>query len=339
MKKRTLTTIAAVLILAGIAAWYFTPKTFAKGIKADEVAYFSVFDGQTGTGFQVTEPAYVKMIVRNLQSTPMKRSGISLGRMGYGFSVEGIGKDGKSIIPLLYMNDSGTIRKDPFFYSCGGELCFDFLKELEPNVSAEATLPGNAVLRGKITDFAGGTLYLTADSGSYFVDNWMEYIPDGPTFEIGDEVAIRYSGTATETAPAGLCGVTAIDLTEDEYIRKYGDESAEAEMETVCPSCAPEYPGVYRHAWREEIAGTVAEMNSYIVLNEDHSGYWIAQDVGMLTWEDGQLTLTVGAVCDMALTREGENVNLQVSDGGEAPTVFEKIEELPEQIQSLLVRN
>lgn len=427
MKKRAFTAIAAVLILAGIAAWYFTPKTFAKGIKADEVAYFSVFDGQTGTGFQVTEPAYMKMIVRNLQGTPMKRSGISLGRMGYGFSVEGIDKNGKTVIPVLYINDSSTIRKDPFFYSCGGELCFDFLKELEPNASAEATLPGNAVLRGKITDFAGGTLYLTADSGSYFVDNWLAYIPTGPTFEIGDEVAIRYSGTATETAPAGLCGVTEIDLTDEEYIRKYGDASAEAEypalilvqgvlyydtseistsprcgmldgtISSVCDGTIPteenqsnfgtgygyqiganrveafidgkwhvfrpfvaseweslpkeaetqpltvpsaaEYPGVYQRTWREEIGGTVINLHSYIVLNEDHSGYWIAQDVGMLTWEDGQLTLTVGAVCDMALTREGETVNLLVSDGGEAPTVFEKIEELPEQIQSLLVRS
>ncbi len=335
VKKKAFVAIAAVLILAITAAWYFTPKTFAKGVNPDEVDRFSVFDGQTGTGFQVTEPAYVKMIVRNLQGTALRRSGISLGRMGYGFSIEGIDKNGKTVIPLLYLNDSSTIRKDPFFYSCNGELCFDFLKELEPNLSAAAALPGSAVMQGRITDVADGTLYLTADNGNYFVNDWLEYIPDGPTFEIGDEITIKYSGIATETAPAGLCGVTEIDLTEDEYIRKYGIESAE-------PS-APEYPGVYGRTWSEEIVGTVMEMHSYIVLNEDHTGYWIAQDVGALTWEEGQLMLSIGAAYGMALTQEGETVNLLVSefpdDSEEMPTVFEKIDGLPAQIESLLAQH
>lgn len=146
MKKKVFVPIIIVLILAIFAtAWYFTPKTFAKGINPDDVDHFSVFDGQTGTGFQVTDPAYVKMIVRNLQNTVLRRSGISLGRMGYGFSIEGVDKNGKSIIPILFINDNSTIRKDPFFYSCGGELCFDFLKELEPDLSVEVSLPDDAV--------------------------------------------------------------------------------------------------------------------------------------------------------------------------------------------------
>lgn len=307
-----------------------------------------------------------------------------------------------------------------------GKVKYFEIKDIEVRIASEPA-PEDAVMFGKIKEIANDTLYIEAQNGNYFINNWMAYIPTGPTFEIGDEVAIRYSGTATETAPAGLCGVTAIDLTDEEYIRKYGDASAETEypalilvqgvlyydtseistsprcgmldgtISSVCDGIIPteenqsnfgtgygyqiganrveafidgkwhvfrpfvaseweslpkeaetqpltvpsaaEYPGVYQRTWREEIGGTVINLHSYIVLNEDHTGYWIAQDVGMLTWEDGQLTLTVGAVCDMALTREGETVNLLVFDSGEAPTVFEKIEELPEQIQSLLVRN
>lgn len=139
MKKKIIIISALILIIVGVV-WYLTPKTFAMGVNLDDVDKFSVFDGQTGTGFMVDDPTYIKMIVRNLQNTPVKRSGISLGNMGYGFKIEGLDANGKTIIPVILINSETTIRKDPFFYSCDGGLCFDFLKELEPDLSSEEYL-------------------------------------------------------------------------------------------------------------------------------------------------------------------------------------------------------
>lgn len=111
--------------------------------------------------------------------------------------------------------------------------------------------------------------------------------------------------------------------------------------EAVSPAPEPEYAGIYRQSWQEEIGGTVIDLNAYIVLNEDGTGYWIAQDVGTLTWEAGRLKLTIGEEYDMALTRENGIVELQVcrfrdADGERNPTVFEKIEALPGEIAQML---
>ena len=39
-------------------------------------------------------------------------------------------------IESFIINSPNTIRKDPFFYRCDGDLCFDFLKELEEKYSS-----------------------------------------------------------------------------------------------------------------------------------------------------------------------------------------------------------
>lgn len=109
-------------------------------------------------------------------------------------------------------------------------------------------------------------------------------------------------------------------------------------------SWEPEYTGIYWRTWQEEIAGTVIDMNSYIVLNEDSTGCWIGQDVGTLTWDESQITLTVGEAFDIALTQENDAVNLLVfefqdDNGVWIPTVFEKIEELPAEIENMLAES
>lgn len=109
-------------------------------------------------------------------------------------------------------------------------------------------------------------------------------------------------------------------------------------------SLEPEHTGVYWRTWSEEIAGTVVEMSSYIVLDEDRTGYWIAQDVGTLTWDESQLTLTVGATYNIALTQENGTVKLLVFEfqddtGAWIPTVYDKIEKLPEKIENMLAES
>lgn len=100
--------IIAVLIIVAVG-YYFMPKTFGKNVNPSEVDHINVFDGNTGTGFTITNPEDIKYIVENIQRHPMK----------------------KDVIPVFTLNRDNTIRKDPFFYVCDGGLCFDYIKECE----------------------------------------------------------------------------------------------------------------------------------------------------------------------------------------------------------------
>lgn len=124
--------IAAVLLIC--VGLYLMPKSFGKGVDAKRVHHINVFDGNTGEGFTVDDPAQIRHIVENIQSIPMHRDGISMGRMGYGFKISYIDENDRDVVPLFFMNSDNTIRKDPFFYRCEGGLGFDYLKELETEI-------------------------------------------------------------------------------------------------------------------------------------------------------------------------------------------------------------
>ena len=124
--------IAAVLLIC--VGLYMMPTSFGKGVDPKRVHHINVFDGQTGEDFTVDDPAQIRHIVENIQSIPMHRDGISMGRMGYGFQISYIDENGRDVVPLFFMNSDNTIRKDPFFYRCDGSLGFDYLKELEADI-------------------------------------------------------------------------------------------------------------------------------------------------------------------------------------------------------------
>ena len=50
--------------------------------------------------------------------------------MGYGLKIKYIGSNGKTLLSFTH-NSKDTIRKDPFFYKCNDELCFEFIKKIE----------------------------------------------------------------------------------------------------------------------------------------------------------------------------------------------------------------
>ena len=83
MKKelRILVILIAVL-LVGTVGYYFMPKKFGKNVNPSEVDHINVFDGNTGTGFTITDSEDIEYIVANIQGISMKRDGISLGRTG-----------------------------------------------------------------------------------------------------------------------------------------------------------------------------------------------------------------------------------------------------------------
>ena len=140
MKKelRILVILIAVL-LVGTVGYYFMPKKFGKNVNPSEVDHINVFDGNTGTGFTITDSEDIEYIVANIQGISMKRDGISLGRTGYSFKISYINSNDKDIIPVFILNSDNTICKDPFFYRCDGGLCFDYLKACEEKYRTNVT--------------------------------------------------------------------------------------------------------------------------------------------------------------------------------------------------------
>ncbi len=132
MKKKLVISGVAILSLLVLAAvCYSMPKTFGKNIDPSEVDHINVFDGNTGVAFLIEDPQDIQYIVENVQSHPMKRAGLSWGKMGYGFQISCVDGRGQAILPDFLLNSEDAIRKDPFLYRCDGGLCFAYLQDIE----------------------------------------------------------------------------------------------------------------------------------------------------------------------------------------------------------------
>lgn len=130
-KKILLLIIVIVIAAAAISAiWYFVPTVFLSRVDSSDVKSISVFDGNTGKGFDISDTDEIRYIVENIQGTKMKKSNVSIGYSGFGFRLHFYDKAGNEMDGFI-INSTDTIRKDPFFYRCDGNLCFDLLKELE----------------------------------------------------------------------------------------------------------------------------------------------------------------------------------------------------------------
>jgi len=120
------------LVAAVIAVvCYLMPKTFGRNVSPSDVAQIYVFDGKTGKEFTISNPEDIQYIVENIKSHSMRRDGISLGKMGYGFRITYFDGNGKEVTSTFILNSNDCICKDPFFYSCDGDLCYDYLENLE----------------------------------------------------------------------------------------------------------------------------------------------------------------------------------------------------------------
>jgi hypothetical protein len=122
--------VIVVAVIAISAIYYFSPKTFLKGIETFDVSSIAVFDGNNGNNFTIEGKSEIQYIVENIQSFAMAREKISVGYSGYSFRINFYDNNGKEIDSFI-INSTTTIRDDPFFYRCNGDLCFDYLKELE----------------------------------------------------------------------------------------------------------------------------------------------------------------------------------------------------------------
>ena len=54
-KKLCILVILIAVLLVGTVGCYFMPKKFGKNVNSSEVDHINVFDGNTGTGFTITD--------------------------------------------------------------------------------------------------------------------------------------------------------------------------------------------------------------------------------------------------------------------------------------------
>ena len=133
-KKIRLIIVIIFALIAASAIWYFLPTAFLSKVEASHIKSISVFDGNTGVGFDFSDTDEIRYVVENIQSAKMKKDTLSIGYMGYSFHISFFDENGNEIESFI-INSPNTIRKDPFFYRCDGNLCFDYLKELEEKYS------------------------------------------------------------------------------------------------------------------------------------------------------------------------------------------------------------
>lgn len=66
-KKLRILVILIAVLLVGTVGYYFMPKKFGKNVNPSEVDHINVFDGNTGTGFTITDSEDIEYIVANIQ--------------------------------------------------------------------------------------------------------------------------------------------------------------------------------------------------------------------------------------------------------------------------------
>lgn len=135
-KTKRLIILAAAIVLAAIAGIFIfctSPKRFKENLQ--EINKIYIFNGNTGKDFTVSDSEQIEYIADNIKNSNLKRDGISLGYVGYGFKLKFLDSQG-NVLTEIIVNSEDTIRKDPFFYTNSNEeLCFDYLLKLEQQLS------------------------------------------------------------------------------------------------------------------------------------------------------------------------------------------------------------
>ena len=136
MKKKWSAVGCTILVIVLVAVfWLASPRVFLKGIDPLDVAEIQIFDGNTGESFSITDAESIIHIVETVQCVKMKRTGLSIGRMGYRFRLAFLDKNGKRLSRFI-LNSATVIRQDPFFYETSGKaeedpLCYTYIEQIE----------------------------------------------------------------------------------------------------------------------------------------------------------------------------------------------------------------
>lgn len=130
MWKKLIKIMILPLLVLAVFLWYRTPVRFLKNLDADKVACIHIFDGNTGYELDVTDASSIETILTSIQTTRVRRSGISMMYMGYRYRMTFLDASGATLGQLI-MNSDKLLRHDPFFYENEeGGLCFDYIWDL-----------------------------------------------------------------------------------------------------------------------------------------------------------------------------------------------------------------
>lgn len=134
-KKFAIVGCTTLAIVLAVVFWLTSPRIFLKGIDPLDVAEIQIFDGNTGESFSITDAESITHIVETVQCVKLKRTGLSIGRMGYRFRLAFLDKNGKRLSRFI-LNSATVIRQDPFFYETSGKaeddpLCYTYIEQIE----------------------------------------------------------------------------------------------------------------------------------------------------------------------------------------------------------------
>lgn len=208
---------AAGCIILATVFWLASPRVFLKGIDPLDVAEIQIFDGNTGDSFSITDEEDVKHIVETVQRVKMKRTGLSIGRMGYRFRLAFLDKDGRRLSRFV-LNSATVIRMAPFFYETSEKaeedpLCYTYIEQIETDGEERTFL-------AEVIEVREGSLLVkpltdtNEARSSDAIDVSRQSMPLSPEPTVGSIVSITYSGGIQETYPARLGNVTGIEVVE-----------------------------------------------------------------------------------------------------------------------------
>lgn len=130
MWKKLIKIMILPLLVLVVFLWYRMPVRFLKNLDTEQVACIRIFDGNTGYELDVTDAASIDTILTSIQTTRVRRSGISMLHMGYRYRMTFLDASGATLGQLI-MNSDKLLRHDPFFYENEeGGLCFDYIWNL-----------------------------------------------------------------------------------------------------------------------------------------------------------------------------------------------------------------
>ena len=218
MKKKWAVAGCTILVIVLAALfWLASPKVFLKEIDPMDVSQIQVFDGNTGESFFITDMESITHIVETVQRVKMKRTGLSIGYMGYRFRLEFLDKNGKRLSRFI-LNSATVIRQDPFFYETSKKeeedpLCYMYFEQIETEGEEKSFL-------AEIMEIQEGSLlvrplpdtYEARSSDAIVVS--IQSMPLSPEPMVGSIVSITYSGGIQESHPAGLDKVISIEVAE-----------------------------------------------------------------------------------------------------------------------------
>ena len=118
-----------LVLLIGIA-YLYAPVTFLKGTAPEEIACISIFDGNTGEVSDITKAEDVAYILENLQSVPVRRTGISILEPGYRFRMTFTDESGAVVEELTINSTARPLRCKILRFGTKGIFLTVLLKEL-----------------------------------------------------------------------------------------------------------------------------------------------------------------------------------------------------------------